>query len=205
MAPIAIAMPASDIIFAVTSRPNIGRNEMITAIEIVTIGTSALVRCNRKTMMIRLTTASSSIRVSFRVSIERSINSPRSYAVTILTPGGRFGSISLSLARTRSMTCSAFSPERIMTMALTVSPWPSSSAIPRRRSGPSTTLPRCLIKIGVPVCAFDPTTVFSTSATVLMYPRPRTMYSRPVNSTRRPPTSLLPCRIVSTTLSIGIL
>ena len=58
--------------------PYIGIKEIITAMTIVRIGTPALGKCQRKKSTTRLTTINSSVRASFRVSTERSINSPRS-------------------------------------------------------------------------------------------------------------------------------
>jgi hypothetical protein len=48
------------------------------------------------------------------------------------------------------MTSSAFSPNRMTTMPPTTSPRPSSSAIPRRMSGPSRTDATSATRIGVP-------------------------------------------------------
>jgi hypothetical protein len=76
--PMAMAMPPSDMMFAVTPKPSIGMNETMTATVIVTTGTAALVRCHRKMTMTRLTTISSSTSESDTVSIAPSINSPRS-------------------------------------------------------------------------------------------------------------------------------
>ena len=60
--------------------------------------------------------------------------------MTILTPGGREGAISvLIFSLTRSITLSTFSPKRTMTMPPATSPLPSSSATPLRISGPSWT------------------------------------------------------------------
>ncbi len=85
-------------------------------------------------------------------------------------------------------------------MPPTVSPFPSSSARPRRRSGPRATLPTSLIVTGVPRSSVF-TTTFSMSAVPLRYPRPRTMYSRPEISMSRPPTSSLLLRSASDTAS----
>ena len=48
------------------------------------------------------------------------------------------------------MTSSALLPWRMMTMPETASPVPSRSAAPRRISGPSTTSPTSLMRMGVP-------------------------------------------------------
>src|SRR5881394_3690239 len=55
------------------------------------------------------------------------------------TPAGRDDLISSIFFLTPSMTLSAFSPYRITTIPPTVSPLPSSSAIPRRISPPRCT------------------------------------------------------------------
>jgi hypothetical protein len=57
--------------------------------------------------------------------------------------------------------------------------------------------------MGVP-SRWAPTLISSMSAILRMYPRPRTMYSRPVNSMTRPPTSWLLRRTRSTTRLIGM-
>ena len=64
---------------------------------------------------------------------------------------------------TRSITSTAFSPWRITTIPDTTSPVPSRSATPRRRSGPTVTLPMSRIRIGVPLSLAD-TTMLSKSA-----------------------------------------
>jgi hypothetical protein len=70
-------------------------------------------------------------------------------------------------------------------MPPTVSPSPSRSARPRRISGPISTRAMFLTKMGVPFMVL-PDDDFSRSSLFLAYPRPRTMYSVPENSTRRP-------------------
>ena len=72
--------------------------------------------------------------------------------------------------------------------------------MPRRISGPSETLPTSPIVTGVPR-SLVLMTIFSMSPMSLRYPRPRTMYSLPENSMRRPPTSLLLLRIAEDTAS----
>ena len=54
-------------------------------------------------------------------------------------------------------------------------------------------------------CALFMMTVLPMSSSDRMYPRPRTMYSRPVNSTSLPPTSLLDFATASLTMLMGIL
>ncbi len=125
--------------------------------------------------------------------------------VTIFIPLGSVGPMSVILCLTRSITFCASSPKRMMTTPPTTSPWPSSSATPRRMSGPKVTVARSFTSTGVPVCEFDMTTMLPMSSSDLMYPRPRTIYSRPDISTNRAPTSLLLFPIASTTILIGIL
>ncbi len=60
----------------------------------------------------------------------------RSYVGTISTPGGNPAFSSVSFRFTASMVSSAFLPERMTMMPPVTSPSPSSSAIPRRSSGP---------------------------------------------------------------------
>ncbi len=82
--------------------------------------------------------------------------------VTTSTPSGSDGFSSSSLAFTRSMTPSAFSPWRITTMPPTTSPSPLKSATPRRISGPSATVATSFTWMGVPPSALR--TSFSRSA-----------------------------------------
>ena len=77
-APMAMAMPESDMMFEVSPLAYMGMNEMITATGIVTMGMAALGRCRRKSRMTRLTMISSSTSVRTRVRIERWISSERS-------------------------------------------------------------------------------------------------------------------------------
>ena len=121
---------------------------------------------------------------------------------TTSTPGGREGFSSTSLALSRSMTDSAFSPCRMTTMPPTTSPRPSRSATPRRISGPSVTWATSFTVIGVPFSVRR--TRDSRSRVDFTYPRPRTMYSRPEISTSRPPTSLFPLRTAWITASSGM-
>ena len=97
-----------------------------------------------------LTTRLISISFSFRVAMARRIRSERSYTGMMRIPGGRDGVISLNFSLTRSITASAFSPYRMTTMPPTTSPLPSSSATPRRMSGPIVTCATSCTVIGVP-------------------------------------------------------
>ena len=81
---------------------------------------------------------------------------------TTFTPLGRPGSISRIFAFTRSITSRAFCPWRMMTMPETTSPLPSRSDAPRRRSGPTATVPMSLTRMGVPVSLAE-TTISSKS------------------------------------------
>ena len=114
MAPTAIAIPPSDMMFDVRPIIFMGMNAMITATGMVTIGMMALGMCQRKIMMTMATMINSSVSVCFKFSMDRRISSDRSYAVTTFTPGGRPPSISLSFCLTRSITCRAFSPWRMI-------------------------------------------------------------------------------------------
>ena len=78
MAPMATAMPPSDMMLAVMPDICIGMKARITVIGIVMIGMMALGKCHRKIRITRLTMISSSISVCFRLSTERSIRSERS-------------------------------------------------------------------------------------------------------------------------------
>ena len=65
-------------------------------------------------------------------------------------------------------------------MPATVSPVPFRSATPRRRSGPSVTVPTSRTRTATPL-SFRVSTISPISATDFAYPRPRTMYSAPVH------------------------
>ncbi len=71
IAPIAIAMPPSDMMFDVSPMAFIGMNEIMMAIGIVKTGMIALGKCHRKIRMISATMIISSISVWFRLSIDR--------------------------------------------------------------------------------------------------------------------------------------
>ena len=168
IAPMAMAIPPRLMMFAVNPIKYIGMKERMIVIGMVIMGTRAEGMCQRKIMITMLTIMSSSINVLLRVSIDRSIKSARSYVVTISTPGGSEGLNSSSFARTRSMTFSAFSPKRMMTMPPTTSPSPFRSATPLLISGPRVTIPRSFTKMGVPLLDLTPTTMFSISETFLI-------------------------------------
>src|SRR5205823_4304530 len=68
------------------------------------------------------------------------------------TPAGSDPCTSRSLAFTRSITPRAFSPKRMTMMPPTTSPLPSSSATPRRMSGPMRTCATSRTRTGVPLC-----------------------------------------------------
>jgi hypothetical protein len=78
MAPIATAMPPSDMMLAVSPCPSIGMNDRSTATGSVTMGTSALRAWSRNRKMTRLTTIISSISVRRSVPIESRISPERS-------------------------------------------------------------------------------------------------------------------------------
>ena len=114
-------------------------------------------------MQTSATTRLSSNSLVRSVSIARSIRSLRSYTGRMTTPGGSPGAISLIRSLTRSIVVSAFCPKRMMTIAPTASPRPSSSAMPRRTAGPTLTRPSSATRMGVP-SAVAPTTTFSMSS-----------------------------------------
>ena len=78
MAPIATAMPPSDMMLAVSPSARMGMKASSTAIGMVKIGMSALGRCQRKRRMTPLTMRSSSTSVWRRVSMARSMSVERS-------------------------------------------------------------------------------------------------------------------------------
>ena len=91
----------------------------------------------------------------------------------------------------RRSRCSAFSPKRMTTMPPTTSPLPSRSATPRRISGPRRTCATSRTRIGVPPVVASERRRSRCRRWTSDSPRPRTMYSRPENSSSRPSTSLL--------------
>ena len=122
--------------------------------------------------------------------------------VTIFTPGGKRLLDLGQTAFTRLITSSAFSRWRMITMPAAVSPSPSSSATPRRISGPSWMLATSRSSTGVPRSSLL-TTICSRSADVLDVAASRTMYSAPLHSTSRAPTSLFDERTASITSISG--
>ena len=78
MAPTAMAMPPSDMMFELIPISRMGTNAIITAMGIVRIGMMALGMCHRKIKITIATTASSSMSVCFRLSMEARISSERS-------------------------------------------------------------------------------------------------------------------------------
>ena len=78
MAPMAMAIPPSDMIFAVRCIAAKGMNDNKIAVGNMMIATNALRKCQRKRMQTRLTMMLSSISFSRSVSMERRINCERS-------------------------------------------------------------------------------------------------------------------------------
>ena len=136
IAPMAIAMPPSDMALALMPCCCITMKAASTPSGSETMATSALRRWNRNTRQTSATTANSSSSLPPRLRTARSIRPERSYTGTISTPAGRPRCSSVSLALTAAMVCSAFLPERMTITPPTASPWPSSSPMPRRISGP---------------------------------------------------------------------
>ncbi len=78
MAPMAMAMPPSDMMFEVIPRAFMGMKEITIATGMVTMGMIALGMCHRKMRITRETMATSSITVRLRLSIDWRISSERS-------------------------------------------------------------------------------------------------------------------------------
>ncbi len=78
MAPTAMAMPPSDMMFALTPISRMGINEITIATGMVSTGMTALGTCQRKIKITSETMISSSTSVCFRLSMERRISSDRS-------------------------------------------------------------------------------------------------------------------------------
>ncbi len=159
----AIAMPPSDMMFAVMPRARNGTNETSTATGIVMTGMRALGTCHRNSSTTKTTIRMTWTRVSVTLSMARWMSSERSYTGRMLIPCGSPGVTCRILSFTRPMTSRAFWPCRITTMPETTSPVPSRSATPRRRSGPSATWPRSRTRMGVPF-SLTATTIRSKSA-----------------------------------------
>ena len=78
IAPMAMAIPPSDMMFEVSPIAFMGMKAMTIAMGIVKTGMMALGMCQRKIRMISETIVISSISVPFRFSMERRIRSDRS-------------------------------------------------------------------------------------------------------------------------------
>ena len=193
IAPMAIAMPPSDMILAVIPWPAIIINAANIPSGKVIIATRALRACNRKRKVIRATIRLSSKSLCSKYSTEPSMSLLRSYTTFSSTPSGNPCLTDCSLSLISSMTLKAFAPGRITTMPPTASPIPFSSVMPRRMDGPSTmraTSPRVT---GVPSTLLR--TVCSKSSGFVTYPNERIRYSVSAISSVRPPVSLLAPRV----------
>ena len=135
----AIAMPPSDMMLALTPCCCMTMNAIRMPSGSETMATRALRRWNRNSAQTTATTRNSSSSLNPRLSTARSISPERSYTGTISTPSGKPLCSSASLALTAPMVSSAFLPERITIRPPAASPSPSSSPMPRRISGPSCT------------------------------------------------------------------
>ena len=87
-----------------------GINAPSTAMGNVRMGTRAERKWNRKAMLTKLTMMASAMRSRFNVCIDSLISQERSYPVTISTPAGSEGAISLNFAFTPSITLRALRP-----------------------------------------------------------------------------------------------
>src|SRR5262252_4181232 len=96
--PMEIAIPARDMMLELMPIQYMGMKASNTETGMVTIGMMAEGMCQRKSRMTKLTMIISTISSCLRVSMDRSINSERSYVVTTLTPAGNDDSSSLSLS-----------------------------------------------------------------------------------------------------------
>ncbi len=198
VAPMAMAMPPSDMIVAGTPSSRIGMKAASTARGRERIGSSALRRCSRKSAMTAATTIISSTRVCRSVSMARSMSAARSYAVTTSTPGGSASRNPARRVRTRSMTSRALAPWVITTTPETTSPSPSSSATPRRGEGARATRPTSRTRTAR-ASAPGRTSADSRSSARVTKPRLRTKCSRCDTCRVRPPTSPLAARTAAAT------
>ena len=110
IAPMAIAIPPSDMMFAVNPICFMGMKASTTAMGRSSAGTRVERKWRRNRRITRVTTISSSMRVCLRVCTESSMSPDRSYVVTTCTPSGRLRWTSFKRSFTPSMTLSAFSP-----------------------------------------------------------------------------------------------
>ena len=99
-----MAMPPSDMMFAVSPMCFIGMNASRTAMGSSRAGTSVERKCSRKSRITRVTTISSSISVCLSVSMLARMSVERSYVGTIWTPLGSVCLSSSMRAFTASMT-----------------------------------------------------------------------------------------------------
>ncbi len=162
IAPMAMAMPPSDMMSAPTPTQRMAMNAIKMPTGSVRIATSAELAWRRNTTHTSATMTDSSSSVPLRVSIACSISSLRSYTGRTTTPAGSPFCASASFAFTLLIVVSAFWPKRMTTMPPTASPRPSRSAMPRRIAGPTVTRPSSATRIGVPSLV-APTTTFSMS------------------------------------------
>ena len=151
--PMAMAIPPRLMMLALMPRSRMAPSAIRMPTGTVTTATNALRTWSRNTMTTSATTRSSSQIVVVSAETALAISSERSYSVTTSTPGGKPSPSSAIRALTASMVAWAFSPERMTTMPPTTSPWPFTSAMPRRISGPSRTSATWPTVTGVPPSA----------------------------------------------------
>ncbi len=110
MAPMAMAMPPSDMMLAPIPSQRMARNAIRMPMGSVTSATSALLAWRRKTRVTSATISDSSISFSRSVRMARPISPERSYPSTKTTPAGSASSSSAIRFFTPSITSSGFSP-----------------------------------------------------------------------------------------------
>ena len=167
IAPIAIAIPPSDMILAFIPCQYITTKAVKIPIGRVIMATIDERIWNKNTTHTKATTINSSINFELKLSSAWVIRFERSYTGMISTPSGRPFLSDSSFSFTSLMVASAFSPKRITTTPPVTSPSPFSSAIPRRICGPSFISATSRNCSGVPL-ALVPSGMASKSATLLI-------------------------------------
>ena len=110
MAPMAMATPPRLMMLEFMPSRRMAMKAISTPTGSMMIATSALRTCSRNTRHTAATIRLSSISVVFSVWMARWISSERSYTVSMVTPAGRPGAISVSFSLTPAITSSAFWP-----------------------------------------------------------------------------------------------
>ena len=158
----------------------------------MTIATSAERRWNRNTTQTSATTMNSSISLSLQI-VDRALDEAASgrRSARSRRPAAGSASASASFALTASMVSSAFLPERMTMTPPATSPSPSSSAMPRRISGPDLHARDVAQRTGTPASLTVERNAAEVVERLAGSRDARTMYSASPSSSTEPPVSWL--------------